>query len=140
MGTRALIHIKNDRSSDTLVTIYTQFDGYPTGVGNDIKKALGSKDLVNGISDADTQVNGMGCAAAMLIAAMKTGCGNVYIYPADSEDCWEDYTYTLWGEGSPDIGRNGKICIEVRSSGEGVLYDGPISDFDPAKVEAAEFA
>ncbi len=130
MGTRSLTHIK-DEDGKTLVTIYRQFDGYPIGMGADIKKALGDKTLVNGYTDPATQTNGMGCAAAMLIAAIKDGCGNVYIRKPDSSDCWEEYIYTL----SQTAGM--KIALKLEG-GEKTLFDGLLSDFDPEAVEAAE--
>ena len=43
MGTRTLVHIKSgDFASQTLVTIYRQFDGYPAGMGNDLFKHIPS--------------------------------------------------------------------------------------------------
>jgi hypothetical protein len=102
MGTRALIHVKDDE--ETLVTIYRQYDGYPSGLGQDIKDVFEGRELVNGYNDLATQVNGMGCAAAMLVAGIKKGCGIVYIYPVDSSDCGEEYTYVLYA-------KEGKLMI-----------------------------
>ncbi len=130
MGTRSLTHIK-DEDGKTLVTIYRQFGGYPTGMGADIKKTLGGKTLVNGYNDPATQTNGMGCAAAMLIAAIKDGCGGVYIQTPDTSGCWEQYIYTL----SQAAGM--KIALKLEG-GEKTLFDGLLSDFDPEAVEAAE--
>ena len=102
MGTRALIHIKDSSlDSPTLVTIYRQYDGYMSGLGKDILKALNMGDcyIVNGIeqqSDDTLRFNGMGCLAAYLISKLKKEIGNVYIYPTDSIDCGEEYTYTLY--------------------------------------------
>lgn len=96
MGTRALIHIKDE--GKTLVTIYRQYDGYPTGLGRDIALRLPGSKIVNGISgdnQAPKQFNGMGCLAAWLIANLKCGIGGVYIYPADSEDVDEEFIYEL---------------------------------------------
>lgn len=124
MGTRSLTHIYEKANSEKpFVTIYRQFDGYPSGMGEDIKKALGEKTLVNGYSDPRTETNGMPCAAAMLIAAIKEGCGNVYLYPAGTEDCGEDYVYRLYPAGD-----RFRFVID----GE---YDGPLHEFDSAKAE-----
>lgn len=131
MGTRSLTHIKDQEGEKTLVTIYRQYDGYPTGMGNDIKAILGGRILVNGYNDPDKQCNGMGCAAAMLIAGLKDGCGNVYIYPADSHDVWEDYNYTIWPDGE-------RFRLVVTSYDDSVLYDGPLNEFDAAAVEAQD--
>ena len=132
MGTRALIHVKDDEGENTLVTIYSQYDGYPTGLGADIKRVLGERTLVNGYNSPDTQCNGMGCAAAMLIAELKAGCGGVYIYKPDSADVWEEYVYTL----SP-FARFGGFRLVVQNP-KNVIYDGPLGLFFPDFVEEAE--
>lgn len=153
MGTRSLTHIKED--GKTLVTLYRQFDGYPTGMGKDIKAALndGNARLTNGFGGDDAipaVFNGMGCLAAGLIKGLKEGIGNVYIYPADSDDCGEEYTYTVYyragaGDSEPFSKPTGVICLKVvlvgwKDGGEPnrVMYDGPLSEFDPEKVEAAD--
>ena len=38
MGTRTLVHIKDGKK--TIATIYRQYDGYPSGMGEDIKRIL----------------------------------------------------------------------------------------------------
>jgi len=130
MGTRSLIHILDD-DGKVLTTIYRQYDGYPAGMGNDIKENLGGKTVVNGYNDPETQVNGMGCAAAMLIAGLKDGCGNVYIFEAGASDVGEEFVYTL----STD---SGKILLELQSLREGVtatLYSGLLDEFDGEALE-----
>lgn len=135
MGTRCLTHIKED--GETLVTVYRQFDGYPTGHGAALMEALASKKLVNGIPmDGGEYVNGMKCAAAYLIASIKDRAGGVYVYPKDASDVWEDYVYTL--DGSNDRLEEG-ISLKVSSRGH-TLYDGPLKDFDPEDAEKAEDA
>lgn len=74
MGTRSLLHIKDE--GKTLVTLYRQYDGYPTGMGKDIKDALakGKARLTNGYSGSDKNpevFNGMGCLAAYLVVELK---------------------------------------------------------------------
>jgi hypothetical protein len=132
MGTRAIINIKTgNRDSKALITIYRQMDGYPTGLGNDIATALRGKTVTNGYSDPTTQTNGIGCAAAMLIADLKDGCGNVYIYEIGSHDVGEEYTYTLWAEGP-------SLMLECAESDGAVLYKGKLDDFDGSAAEAKE--
>ena len=131
MGTRSLTHIKDD-NDNTLVTIYRQYDVYPTGMGQDLKDILAPKRLGNGVGGGATLenfANGMGCAAAAVIAALKDDVGNVYIQTPDATDCWEEYVYTI----RP---MDETFSITVYSVyGERVLYEGSIIDFDP---EAAE--
>lgn len=96
MGTRSLTHIK-DENNKTLVTIYRQYDGYPEGMGLDLANFLVDITVVNGFGGKKTEnlANGMGCLTAQLIGELKDGVGNVYIYPVNSKDCWEEYTYNV---------------------------------------------
>lgn len=74
MSTRSLTHIEEE--GKILVTFYRQFDGIS---GNDEGKIA----------------NGMGCLAAQVIKHFKDGVGGVYIYPAGSTDCGEEFVYTI---------------------------------------------
>ena len=129
MGTRSLTHVK-DEEGKTLCTIYRQFDGYPSGHGQDIFKALGARKLVNGYSDATKEINGMGDVASMLIASIKNPneAGNVSLRTPDATDCWEEYVYTLYQ-------KHGQIflkCQTTYNKGE-LLYDGVLSEFGDYK-------
>jgi hypothetical protein len=97
MGTRSLTHIYNNDGA-LLLTMYRQFDGYPEGMGLDLAKFISQFTIVNGIgSDQEGKIaNGMGCLAAQLIAELKDCVGNVYIYPPNSKDCWEEFTYHIF--------------------------------------------
>ena len=107
MGTRSLTHIIEDKK--TLTTMYRQFDGYLSGHGNDLAEFLKDFKVVNGYSGDTTKVaNGMGCLTAQLIAHFKEGCGNIYIHPPNTKDCWEEYDYTIYLE-------DNKIKIKVVS-------------------------
>ncbi len=129
MGTHSLTHIYETAKAQTpFVTIYRQFDGYPEGIGMDIKEALGARKLVNGFNDPARQCNGIQCAAAMLVSALKKDrCGNVYLYAPGYGD--EHFVYRLYppGEGF-------RLRIEA---GEEVIYDGSLTDFDAGKLQTA---
>lgn len=151
MGTRSLLHIKDE--GKTLVTLYRQYDGYPTGMGKDIKDALakGKARLTNGYSGSDKNpevFNGMGCLAAYLVGELKrphdmgkgNSIGNVYVYHPDASDCGEKYTYTLDTAKSTGAGfdrKPGQIMLKIESY-HGVIFDGPLSNFDPEAVKKAE--
>lgn len=105
MGTRSLTHIKKD--GETLLTFYRQYDGYPEGMGVDLAEFLDGFEVVNGYGERKPKLaNGMGCLAAQLIKELKDDVGNVYIFAADSEDCGEEYTYTIELDSSEPIGFN----------------------------------
>jgi hypothetical protein len=133
MGTRSLTHIKDDvweegETPKTIVTIYRQMDGYPEGLGAELAEFLAPFTIVNGFGGGDPTpvANGMGCLAAQVVAHLKDGVGSVYLYPPDSEDCGEEYVYTIAG------GRGGlNLKCEGVNGGYGdkpreleVLFDG----------------
>lgn len=127
MGTRWLCHVhESDLGSDIITTVYGQFDGYPSGAGDDIKKTFEGRKLVNGIpGDRKNFVNGMECAAALLVYSLKEGdAGGIYVYKPGTKDVWEDYVYHLYDGG-------GKLFMRIDDG----LYDGPVDEFDSEKVE-----
>lgn len=102
MGTRALIkiNIKDDESVTPLVCIYKQHDGYPSGLGAMLHEFLSRKKLINGISgkpDPANYSNGVGDLAGQLVCELKNkfALGGVYLYPTDTKDVGQDYTYTV---------------------------------------------
>lgn len=131
MGTRSLTFVyEGGLQSQPVCCIYRQYDGYPKAHGADIKDCLGVKTLVNGFNDPTTQVNGMGCAAAMLIGHLKNGeCGGIYMYPTDSSDVGEEFIYRLFEDEADKIG----LIVERRD--RMVIYRGSLNDFDPKEVD-----
>jgi hypothetical protein len=133
MGTRSITYIHDNSFDEAPFTaIYRQMDGYPSGQGDDIKKALGDQRLVNGISgDRSKVVNGMGCAAAKLIKALKDEAGNIYVEAANIEPDGVDYVYRL----APG---DGVVLLKaIYRRDDTVLFEGPVSDFNGEAIEAA---
>jgi hypothetical protein len=134
MGTRSLTRIK-DTDDAEIACIYRQMDGYPTGMGADLKEFLEPFTIINGITsstDPKPAANTMCCLAAQIVAHFKTEIGNIYLYPTGSKGCGEEYVYTIFQDGD-------KVGIKVYSVyGKRTLFEGPISDFDPAKAEALD--
>lgn len=115
MGTRSITHIKD--GENTLVTIYRQCDGYPAGMGRDLQDIAGDIKIVNGLDlNPEGVANGMGCLAAQIIAKLKNQPGNVYIYPPNSKDCWEEFTYTL-------TEKDGRVYVDCPGEYSGFLAD-----------------
>lgn len=137
MGTRSLTHIYDTNWGETslICTIYRQMDGYPSGMGQDLKDFLSQFAIVNGISLVEDRkiANGAGCLAAQLVAEFKTDAGGIYLYPPGSSDCGEEYVYSIYAKADQPI----RFKVEDTYQGGSVLYDGPVSDFDPDAVEAA---
>ena len=105
MSTRALINIRNDEGV-TLVTIHKHWDGYPEspGVGSTLEAFVDLIKIVNGIGSEENVANGMECLAAQVIAHLKDGPGDVYIYPPDTKNMSEEFIYTIQAvEGRPVV-------------------------------------
>jgi len=134
MGTRALVHFKEGSlTGPTIVSMYRQYDGYPEGWGKDMYDALneGMVQILNGHQGQSppTAFNGLSCLAAWLIGELKEGTiGNVYLYPPDSEDVGEEYTYTLYSDD------DGELCMKVEGY-TGELGRGLLKDFNLASEE-----
>jgi hypothetical protein len=95
MGTRSLTFVYDGEMP--IINMYRQFDGYPTGHGQELADFLLSGELVNGYGDKQSvQFNGMGCLAAQMIVNFKKSVGGFYIYPVDSTDCWQEYEYHVY--------------------------------------------
>jgi hypothetical protein len=95
MGTRSLTFVYEENKP--IVNMYRQFDGYPSGHGQELAEFLLSGELVNGFSDENAKVfNGMGCLAAQMIVNFKRSVGGFYIYPIESNSCWQEYEYHIY--------------------------------------------
>ena len=143
MGTRSLTRVfetytnrNNKVVKQKLLTMYRQYDGYPSGMGMDLANFLESGEVVNGIGNQNHRVfNGAGCLAAQLVAELKEGAGNIYIYPINARDCGEEYEYHI----IVDFDTKEVIlkCIEVGYinskgkyvNGKKVLFEGKPSEF-----------
>lgn len=152
MGTRALIHFhEGDASAPILTTVYCQFDGYLSGLGDEIKRALIGADgtirkLVNGYSDGANQINGMGNLTALVIAKLfadraRDGCGGVYVRVPGEADCGEAFVYHLYQSDGSEHERNVVMLradamrwINQQDVPE-TLFDGPLSEFDGDALE-----
>jgi hypothetical protein len=136
MGTRAIIHIKESGlSSPTIVSIYKQYDGYPSGLGQKIINLLnyGKSEIVNGFGTKDEipqSFNGMGCMAAWLIGQFKGCIGDVYIVQPDTEDWCPEFVYTLFEE-------NGEIQMVIRNT-DATLAEGPLRTINTQTLEVEQ--
>ena len=85
-----------------------------------------------GMSDTDANAsNGAGCLAATIIGKLKaaSGIGGIYVYPAGSRDCGEEYTYSIHARaGRP-------IRFVVTDYDGATLFDGTPDDFDAAAIK-----
>ncbi len=132
MGTRSLTHVFNEQEKEVLC-IYRQMDGYPSGHGRELAEFLGPFTIVNGITSGqpEPKANGMGCLAAQLVAHLKQGVGEFYIYPPGSTDCWEEWVYTITPDG------HGGLVLTV-SDTKNERFSGPPGQLTKAVAAAVE--
>lgn len=105
------------------MALYRQYDGYPSGHGQELADFLNGKRLVNGYGDpsSKTEANGVGCLAALLVAHLKKDqIGDIYI---TSQTDSQEYNYTVYK------GENG-LRIKCESGYDGFLFDVYAKDFD----------
>ena len=118
MGTRSLTFVYE--GDKPLVNMYRQFDGYPSGHGQELAEFLDSFDeVVNGIPVGDKRklANGMSCLAAQMIANFKKSVGGFYIHAVTDTDCWQDYEYHVY---------ENKVVVKNPSE---VIFDGSWKEF-----------
>lgn len=98
MGTRSLTRFieKYEDGTKEVVTMYKQYDGYPSGFGVELSEFLSKGKVVNGISSYDDVVfNGMGCLAAQVVSEFKSGPGGIYLEAPGTKDVGEEYVYEI---------------------------------------------
>ena len=139
MGTRSLTHVietwkdhkTNKKKKQTLLTMYRQYDGYPSGHGAELVEFLEGSEVVNGFGVNDEGkskriFNGSGCLAAQLVANFKKGVGGFYIQKPNAKDCGEEYTYEI--EVDSDTKLVTLRCFKVWDK-KSILFEGKPEDF-----------
>ena len=113
MGTRSLTRIiprqdglsfneGHEKVELSHVNMYRQFDGYPEGHGLELAEFLKDFNIINGIggsAELGTHANGSGCLAAQMVKHFKEMVGNVYLFPNNDDNGWEEYIYTIYPKG-----------------------------------------
>ena len=146
MGTRSLtrvIEVWNDdngkQKQEKLLTMYRQFDGYPSGHGQELADFIKSGIVVNGISCNETSkvFNGAGCFAAQMISHFKgDSAGGFYIYSNSAKDVGEEYEYhVLVNFDTKQITLKCYECGYIKrdgsySRGKKLLFNGNAVDFE----------
>lgn len=115
MGTRSLTIMHDDEDNyngKEIVVMYRQFDGYPSGHGQELRDFLKGIKMVNGIGVTDNRriANGGGCLAALIISHFKGDeVGGFYLHPAGTRNVGEEYIYHVY----PSVKRgNIKVVTE----------------------------
>lgn len=122
MGTRSLTKVIED--GQIIVNMYRQFDGYPSGHGQELFNFLNGITLVNGMSGDEKRkiANGAGCLSAQIVAHFKKEPGGFYLYPASETNCGQDYEYLV------DV-TNAKTPQVTVISGDAEMFKGTVAAF-----------
>ena len=147
MGTRARVNVYE--GDKILVSIYRQYDGYPTGLGQELADFSKGFQIVNGIPATGCDgcgkvANGMGCFAAQLVAHLKNDVGNVYIRPISKESHGEEFEYDLHDNDCRIFMVVLDGCITAfgnpgdEADAMKLLWSGLASEYDGDKVEQEE--
>ena len=117
MGTRSLTFVYDENRP--VINMYRQYDGYPSGHGQELAEFLLEGKMVNGIPVGRNEhyFNGMGCLAAQLVANFKKDSGGFYLYPMDCTDCWQEYEYHVYED---------KVVVKNPTE---VIFSGTWSEF-----------
>lgn len=131
MGTRSITHIHEMDSlgSNVVCSFYRQFDGYPTGHGDDLAKWLEDKALVNGIGSGfveGSDHNRAGSMAIDLLHDLKKDT-SVELIPTESSGMGEEFVYHVFFSDEFSISCNGNYS--------GKEFKARASEFDGEKVE-----
>lgn len=101
MGTRCLTTVWDNESKpeQAIITMYRQYDGYPSGHGKELADFLKSGKITNGIpygSEAHW-FNGVHDIAAQIVAHFKKDgeAGGFYLHIPDSSGYGEEYHYHI---------------------------------------------
>lgn len=96
MGTKSEIYVQDDEGN-IYVIIYTQFDGYPEGVGAQLIDFLDGMHIVYGINfnQPERKANGVGCLSSQLVKYLKDSVGGIYLRPFKKIKPEFEYTYIL---------------------------------------------
>lgn len=127
MGTRSITTIIDNQwgKPEKICTMYSQYDGYPSGHGKELYAFLAPMRITNGISGdmkAGSWANGAGCLAAQMVAHFKDGIGGIYLTAPRTELDGEDYGYEV------TVNKDMSIKVKVVCYGEKV-FEGSVEAF-----------
>lgn len=141
MGTRSLTFFYHYQKEQPFCCFYRQFDGYPTGHGQELANLIAPMRLVNGFQmdmKAGEVANGMGCLAAQVITALKSeiGLGGIYMTDTDlDQDSGQEYEYHVhaWQDDSENWANktpfHTRVVVKDVYADKRVIFDGTFEQF-----------
>lgn len=128
MGTRSITTIIDDQwgKPEHLMTMYRQYDGYPSGHGKELFDFLSQFTIVNGmgLNEKRKIANGAGCLAAQVVEHFKreSGPGGIYMTKPRVTLDGEDFGYEV------TVTEALTITVKVRSY-KGTIFSGNLHEF-----------
>lgn len=136
MGTRSLTYVydgRDTKNTQALLCMYRQFDGYPSGAGQEIADYAKGFTIVNGISgeaELGKVANGAGCFAAQLVARFKKHVGGFYLRTTEQDpDYGQEYEYHLFVQERVPVQIK---CYENQRDGKTLIIDCEASEWNAA--------
>lgn len=142
MGTRSLTYVydgRDTKNTQALMCAYQQFDGYPSGVGQELADFAKSFTIVNGFGPGQedavsTIANGAGCFAAQLVARFKKHVGGFYLRTTEQDpDYGQEYEYHLFVQEGVPI--QIKCYDRAYSGGKTLIIDCEAGEWDAKLAE-----
>tara|TARA_Y100000034_G_C6828617_1_gene373865 strand:- start:61 stop:549 length:489 start_codon:yes stop_codon:yes gene_type:complete len=145
MGTRSLTIVKDTQGREVL-NMYRQYDGYPTGHGEEVADFLKEYTVVDGLplGVKKKMFNGVGCMAASIVKHFKENAGGIYLNPAGMRDCGEEYIYEVTVD-------SGRILLKVlagcvtffglagtKEDNMNIIFFGDVKNYNGEKVELVQ--
>lgn len=131
MGTRAVTKVV-DEKGDLYVTLYRQFDGYPSGHGKELAEWLEGAEIGNGIRGNEPPgfFNGVEDLACRLVTFFRQDhrqIGGFYVIPPGS-GWYGEYIYTVIGVNPGFHDDRGDVTVKVDSYNK-PLFSGTVEAF-----------
>lgn len=141
MGTRSLTYVydgRDTKNTQALLCMYRQFDGYPSGAGQELADFAKGFTIVNGIGvDQEDKLgsiaNGAGCFAAQLVAHFKDTVGNFYLRTTEQDqDAGQEFEYHLFVRERVPVQIK---CYKNQRDGKTLIIDCEAGEWDAKLAE-----
>ena len=114
-----------------LLAMYKHLDGYPTGIGDDLKRFLMDMKRVNRPpqegDDGEEEYSSMDMLAGKLYFFFQAEYSDVYQHQPDAAD--QEWTYNIYPDGDG-------LRLEVKNSfTHNTYHNGTLDNFNPMQVE-----
>lgn len=134
MGTRSVTNVV-DEDGAIYVSLYGQWDGYPSSHGKELAEFLKGAEIGNGIGANPSPgfFNGVGDLACRLVSFFKEdhkNIGSFYLLPPKEENT-QEFTYTVTGVNPSftfNAAPNGGVFVKVDSYNR-ELFSGTAEEF-----------